>query len=67
MQGPIGHSQKQRIFKKGQYIKTHDGNSLEMDSFVTKDNDILYLRWSDFHVSMCSQTGEWERKVEQEN
>lgn len=56
-------SQKQQIFKKGQYIKTHGRNSLETDSFVTKDDDILYLRWSDFHVSLHAlKQGSGERE-----
>lgn len=33
-------------------IHRHDGNSLETDSSVTKDDDILYLRWSDFHIPL---------------
>lgn len=33
-------------------IRRHDGNSLETDSSVTKDDDILYLRWSDFHTPL---------------
>lgn len=46
------NSQKQQIFKKRQYIKTLDENRLETDSFIRKDDDILYLRWSDFYVSL---------------
>lgn len=51
------NSQKQQIFKRRQYIKTRDENRLETDSFVTKHDDILYLRWSDFYVYALKQGG----------